>query len=83
MRSPGTGVTITSAYAVKARTVWNAAVRQRTNGGVVVILTPAGAPLAEAELASVRDLAGLIHDSLGPILWGSVSKGSTRQPAQP
>ncbi|MEO5823861.1 MAG: exosortase C-terminal domain/associated protein EpsI, partial [Vicinamibacteraceae bacterium] len=75
------GAPVTSAYAVKARTVWSAAVRQRTNGGVVVLLTPtAPAARSEAELAAVTELAGKVHEALAPILWGRAPQAA--RPAQ-
>jgi len=77
------GEPMTSAYAVKAQTVWNAAIRQRTNGGVVVLLTPPGpAARPEGEAAAVRDLAGRVHDALAPILWGRNSQAQAQPAAQ-
>lgn len=77
------GEAMTSAYAVKAQTVWNAAVRQRTNGGVVVLLTPpARTAPTESDLAAVRDLAGRVHEALAPILWGRNSHKAPPPPPQ-
>jgi EpsI family protein len=77
------GEAMTSAYAVKAQTVWNAAFRQRTNGGVVVLLTPpAATPRSDAELAAIRDLAGRVHEALAPILWKRNSQAAARTSLQ-
>jgi EpsI family protein len=78
------GQAMTSAYAVKARTLWNAAVRRRTNGGVVVLLTPpAESRPSEGQLAAMRDLAGRIHEALAPIFWARGTDDVAQRPAQP
>jgi EpsI family protein len=65
------GDVLTNPYLVKGRTFWNAVVRGRTNGTIVVLLGPlAESSERSAQATAVRDLAVQLEKALRPILSG-------------
>jgi EpsI family protein len=55
-----------SSYRVKARTMWNAVVRRRSNGALVMLSIARGGsvPTANDPLPELKELAGLMYEAL-------------------
>jgi hypothetical protein len=66
------GEIVTSPYEAKMRTLWNTAVKRRSNGVIVVLLSRLENPARRAEqLAATMDLAARVRAELRPLVSGS------------
>jgi EpsI family protein len=77
------GAVETSSYAVKARTAWNAVVRRRSNGAVIMLSVAPGRQAAKADelVPELMELAGLMYEALGQQLPRPSASRSERRTA--
>jgi EpsI family protein len=73
------GQIVTSAYMAKARTMWNAFAHGRSNGAMVVLISPVEDPaMRDAQIEATGDLAARVHRALQPLVGQPTRTSSAR-----